>query len=362
MAPLLRKKENVIFHLNYSTQIKLGMEVRKRFNIRLIYTLHYLPNYFSSFATKTVNPEEVTTTGDVLDREIALEAGHIICVTKFAKQMLNVHYSVPKEKMTVIYNGCSQVNYNSKTYIDNRQLLKTQLGFSATGQIILFVGRLKFGKGVEKLVSTFNRLSENNQDLKLVLVGSGDFNPFLELCQNNFGRVTFTGKLPKKQVIQLYRIADIGVIPSEFEQCSYVALEMMQHGLPIIATEAPGLKELFTHNHDAIFTALQKREDGLLGLEVDENSLYHALKQLTSNKILQKKLSKNAQQKWEQNYTAKHMVQSTLKLYKQFFKPTTETIKTTETTKHSNNNKINKGKRAGSQIIHTTTASCPDSS
>lgn len=316
MTPILQEKNHLIFHLNYNTQVKLGIKARTRFNARIIYTLHYLPNYLSSFAAETIRPEEVTTTGDVLDKEIATTADHVICVTHFAKEMLANYYSVIEIKMTVIYNGCSSItnhlyNNNSKEYV------KEQLGFCTDDRILLFVGRLSPGKGVEKLIEAFTLLTDEYNSLKLVLVGKGEFDSFMELAQNNFGRISFAGKLPSEQVKQLYQIADIGVIPSEFEQCSYVALEMMQHGLPIVCSDAPGLKELFADGKSALFAPLQARTDGLLGLEISVQELYRAIKQLLDNESLARKLSQIAHANWQNHYTSAHMGQATIQVYEQ---------------------------------------------
>ena len=149
------------------------------------------------------------------------------------------------------------------------------------------------------------------------MVGKGEFDPFMELAHNNLGQISFTGKLQAKQVKQLYHIADIGVIPSEFEQCSYVALEMMLHRLPIVCSNAPGLKELFVEGESALFTPLHKRTDGLLGLEISVQELCKAIKQLLDNASLARKLSQNAHANWENQYTAAEMGQATMNVYRQ---------------------------------------------
>lgn len=317
MTPILKGKCNLIFHLNCSTQVKLCIEARKRFKTYVVFTLHYLPNYFSFFTTKNINPEEVTITGDVMDKEIASEADHIICVTHFAKKMLNLHYGTPQEKMTVIYNGCSQVGDYNLSSNNTKVNIKRQSGFSAKDRIILFVGRLQRGKGVEKLIEAFNLLSSNYKNLRLVLVGKGDFDSFMKICQNNLGKINITGKLPADKIKQLYQIADIGVIPSEFEQCSYVALEMMQNCLPIICTDAPGLKELFVNGKSALFASLRPRKDGLLGLEITARELYKVIKQILDDKALAKQLCRIAYDNWLTQYTVVHMGKATLKVYEQ---------------------------------------------
>ena len=54
----------------------------------------------------------------------------------------------------------------------------------------------------------------------------------------------FTGFLEKHELYELVQIADIGVVPSLYEPFGYVAVEMMMHGLPVVAAATSGLNEV----------------------------------------------------------------------------------------------------------------------
>ena len=315
MHPFLEKSTNIVFHLNHGTQVKLGIEARKRYGAGILYTLHYLPNYFSLLSRQYINYEDLTITGDALDKECANEADRIICVTRFASEMLQKHYKIDLKKLHVIYNGtCQRKGKNTETKI-KKTILKQQLGFSKCCKIILFVGRIMNGKGVEALIAAFNRLCKDFHDSQLILVGEGDFNHYMEIARDNIGRIRFTGKLPFKEVAQLYEIADLGVVPSEYEQCSYVALEMMEHGVPIVATNVPGMGELFADKENALLANLKERKNNLLGLEVSEESLFEKIKLLLEKRELAKRLAINGRKSWENHYTAKRMGKETYRLY-----------------------------------------------
>lgn len=60
------------------------------------------------------------------------------------------------------------------------------------------------------------------------------------LLQNNFS----TGFVDQTSLFELYRLADVGVVPSLFEPFGYVPVEMMMHELPIVATATSGLNEV----------------------------------------------------------------------------------------------------------------------
>ena len=75
------------------------------------------------------------------------------------------------------------------------------------------------------------------------------------LCNGIWGKVIFTGKLRKDQLYRFYQIADIGVLPSCQEQCSYVGIEMLMHGIPLVGTDAMGISEMIEegyHNGDIV--------------------------------------------------------------------------------------------------------------
>ena len=42
--------------------------------------------------------------------------------------------------------------------------------------------------------------------------------------------------MEKKELYEIYQMADVGVVPSLYEPFGYVAVEMMMHRLPIVVT------------------------------------------------------------------------------------------------------------------------------
>ena len=76
------------------------------------------------------------------------------------------------------------------------------------------------------------------------IVGDGDYKDCFEEANPIFSQVTFTGFLDRASLLELYRVADVGVVPSLFEPFGYVPVEMMMHGLPVVATATSGLDEV----------------------------------------------------------------------------------------------------------------------
>ena len=61
--------------------------------------------------------------------------------------------------------------------------------------------------------------------------------------------------LPARQVPEILAQADLVVLPSEWEGLPLVLVEAMQHGVPIVATDVGGTRELGQNNPDAVITA-----------------------------------------------------------------------------------------------------------
>ncbi|MGV8090711.1 MAG: glycosyltransferase [Mangrovibacterium sp.] len=316
--PLVKGKETVIFHLNHSIHLKLGMEARKRCGAKLIYTLHFLPYYFS-WADLNGTISKLTTTDDTLEKAMIREADKIVCVTQFAERTIIRYYHCLEKKIKVIHNGAGNRKIINLTN-EQQRLLKIELGFRENDLILLFVGRLERRKGVKHLFYAFNKLCSKYPDIRLVVVGDGNFNETMAFMTENWGRVTFTGNIPFKELKKLYSIAFMGIIPSVYEQCSYAALEMMLYGVPVIVSAAPGLQELFTDRKDSLMVPIVVKEDEFLELKLHEEELSIAIELLLNDPVLRKKLGKNLQAKWEKSYTRKVMGEATLRQYQEISK------------------------------------------
>jgi glycosyltransferase involved in cell wall biosynthesis len=312
LFPFIIGKEEIVFHLNYNTQSKLANEVKHRFNAKIVYTLHFLPDYFSYLAHNNSWDTKLITTGDALERELFETAHRVITVTRFAKKSIDQVYNISESKSIAIHNGFSPA-ITAKTL---QPISSEKCGFTKKDQIILYAGALEDRKGVKELVEVFNVVADKCPRARLVIAGSGNFDEVMGSIQSNWGRITFTGNIPYPLLAQLYRTATIGVIPSVFEQCSYVALEMMSYGLPVVVNNAPGLTELYTHLETGWVVPLMRGSSEKLKLKVDIKAFADGIIEMIGNEQLRKKIARNSRQRWEKCYSAERMCMETLNEYK----------------------------------------------
>jgi glycosyltransferase involved in cell wall biosynthesis len=115
-------------------------------------------------------------------------------------------------------------------------------GGPGTGRL-LTVGALAEKKGHRYLLEAMASLP----DVELDLVGGGELDADLRTSAGALGvdgRVRFRGELPKEEVAELMRGADLFVLPSTHETFGAVLIEAMASGLPAVATAVGGVPEV----------------------------------------------------------------------------------------------------------------------
>lgn len=114
-----------------------------------------------------------------------------------------------------------------------------------SGPLVGTVGRLVEGKGYEVLLEAAKLVLERIPNVMFLLVGDGDAAKILKKKSVELGidrKVVFVGS--RLDVEILIKCMDVIVIPSFWEGLSTVALESMASGVPVIATDIPGNREI----------------------------------------------------------------------------------------------------------------------
>lgn len=306
-----QKLPNIIFHLNSQDQFYFGKRVKELFKCPVVYTLHFLKGFYT-YLDKSSNKIDFTEEDIFLD--IIKLSDFIICVTEFTKRTLLNLYNLDNSRITVIYNGFQPIK--NAGIVTNKKNLKKALGFNFNDRLLLYAGQLEHRKSVDTLLQVFGLLNEEYLNIKLIIAGSGNYDEYFPYTQNFPAKVIFTGQIPKEKLYQLYRIAEIGIIPSRYEQCSYIALEMMFFEVPLIISNVSGLNELVTHEYNGLVcdTTIANNQDGL---EVDKSDLLSKIKRLLNEPKFARQLSRNAYKKFMINYSLDNMGDQSILIYNQ---------------------------------------------
>lgn len=236
---------------------RLGASVAKRHGLPLVFTYHTLYDKYVHYFPFLQGLSQKLVLSYVKD--FCSRCNLVIAPTAPVADMVRQQGAgVP---VVSIPTGIDLDDFNSL----DRTWLKKRFGLPANAKCLLFVGRLGKEKNIEFLLECFARLRKRNQTtpLKLVLVGGGSAEEALAICSRklNLGDdVIFTGTLPKEEVVQCYAGADIMVFASVTETQGLVLAEAKASGLPIVAVEAPGIREMVTSGEDGYFTRLSLEE------------------------------------------------------------------------------------------------------
>jgi glycosyltransferase involved in cell wall biosynthesis len=117
-------------------------------------------------------------------------------------------------------------------------------GFPVPGKIrpvVLFAGRLSQEKGVFELPGIFRKVRERIPGLRMLITGTG---PSENDLKNAFPEAEFTGWVDHMKLPEIYHSADLLILPSRFDTFSCVVLEALSCGLPVIAYNTKGPKDI----------------------------------------------------------------------------------------------------------------------
>lgn len=120
-------------------------------------------------------------------------------------------------------------------------------------KIIVYVGRPERYKGFDTVLHLAAALKRNLLNFRILLpVAFNTIRPrYKELISRTAPMLILPGFLPKDELYKWYVSADVGLLCSYAEQCSYAALEMMELTKTIVASKGFGLADMFEHDKDA---------------------------------------------------------------------------------------------------------------
>ena len=177
-----------------------------------------------------------------IERQGFHAADKIIAVSHFTRNIVIARYGVSGDKIEVVHNGVDRTKPPSDPLTD--------AGIKSNERLILFLGRITMQKGPEYFLQAAKRVLDVMGNVKFVMAGSGDMmHRSIELAAElGIGhKVLFTGFLRGEQVRQIYRMADLYVMPSVSEPFGIAPLEALNHDVPVIISKQSGVSEVLTH-------------------------------------------------------------------------------------------------------------------
>lgn len=234
-------------------------------------------------------------------RDMIHGSNKVVAVSNYVKNTLIEETYSTNEHIRVIHNGINPVNIVLADL--NRSHTKTKVK-------LIYVGRMERSKGVHLLLE---QLANNFPNVELLLIGDGPYKTELQSIAEELSiteQVTFYGKVPHSQAIELMSSADIFVLPTlRIEGFPMTIVEAMFVGLPILASNMGGIV-------DAV-------DDGKTGYLITSNNaeeLKDRLDKLVGSRDLRTLFGSNSKAKAHKEYTVNVMIDKYMDVFKEVIK------------------------------------------
>jgi glycosyltransferase involved in cell wall biosynthesis len=154
----------------------------------------------------------------------------------FSKDYVN-YYRIPESK---IYEVPEPVTLTQEIQFS----LKMDEPFN-----ILYVGQISQMKGIHVLLEAFRKVNEEGHDARLTAIGK--FIPHdREIIESqSWINVEFIEPLSHKDLTPYFQRANLYVHPSYQEGMPRVVMEALSYGVPVVASDLPGIKRLDDTGH-----------------------------------------------------------------------------------------------------------------
>lgn len=168
---------------------------------------------------------------------------------------------------------------------------RARLNLSEDCKLILFFGQIKKVKGLEIAIKALALLKKTVPNVKLLIAGKmwkdsiAYYDMFIKELNLNDSVIFHLGYIPQDKVDNYYYAADVIVLPYRKIYQSGVLLMAMSYGIPIIASDLPGMKEV-----------VKDEENGLLFPVDDHESLARAIARIINNELFAEQLGQKGQE------------------------------------------------------------------
>jgi D-inositol-3-phosphate glycosyltransferase len=248
-SKVLEDEKYDVLHSHYWISGKVAMPAAKKFGIPLAHTMHTMARVKNMNLAEGERPEPMIRVQG--ETQVVAAANALIANTDAEAASLVSLYEACPDNVSVVSPGVDLYTFTAGS---GRKAAREAVGLPQDAHILAFVGRIQPHKGPEVLIRAVAEMLNHSPHLRPKLItiimggasgsGLGEVERLKDLVSwlNISDVVRFENPVPRAQIPQWYRAADLVCVPSYSESFGLVALEAQACGTPVVATAVGGLR------------------------------------------------------------------------------------------------------------------------
>jgi glycosyltransferase involved in cell wall biosynthesis len=221
---------------------------------------------------------------------------------------------IPRRKLRYLGNGVDLSRFHpARVDADRRQAVRARIGAGPDDIVCGAVGRLVWEKGYRELFAAAARLQRDAPAVRIVVVGGADSHKAdalgpRDIAAGQRAGVTFTGDCT--DVVELYAAMDLYVLASHREGFPRSAMEAAAMGLPVVATDIRGCRQVVDHGVTGMLVPVR-----------DAAALTGAIARLASEPETRIRMGRAAHTKACNEFDDRRVIDTTLATYDALVRP-----------------------------------------
>jgi len=268
-----------VFYFNKKGGVDIRLPFRiaralKKEKIGIVHTHDSSANLYGSVAAKIAGTKVIVNTEHggiyfetrrkrLANRILCLLNDREICVSNNVKDDLR-RMGLYNKKLVVIHNGIDFDRFNVSI---GKSGIRKDFGLNSSDFIITTAGRLSGEKNQRLILDAARPVLEKIPEARFIIAGDG---PLRNELQEYAGKLKIADKVvflgERSDIPRILKMSDCFALSSNYESFGLTILEAMASGIPVIATDVGGVKEIVRDGETGVL--IQKEDAGLLAQAV----------------------------------------------------------------------------------------------
>ena len=229
---------------------------------------------------------------------------------------------VPRHKLVLLGNGVDLQRFHPAADEQGHREAKADLGVDVDAVVVGTVARLVWQKGFHELFEAAERLRDTLPDVVFVVVGGSDADKADAISSEQLaaaarrGRIVFAGS--RDDMEHVYPGFDLFVLPSHREGFPRSAMEAAACGLPVVATDIRGCRQVVSPGQTGLLVPLH-----------DPVRLAAAIEEIVRDPALRREMGSAGRRKAEAEFDDRIVVTKSLEAYERVLATTSSTRRRT---------------------------------